>query len=87
MQSEQLIKTELTEEQGTILRFCLENWDRIEYFKKKKLFDFRNGSITINYKPLGDIQSVHYYEVDNECEKSCPQFAVKIKKVYNMHTI
>lgn len=72
----ELIKTELTEEQAQILRFCLDNWERIDYFKRKRLFDFKNGSITIHYKPLGNIQSVQYNHVDNECE-SYPHVAKK----------
>ena len=61
---------DFTTEQLEQIRFCLDNWCRIEYLKSKKVFDFANGSITLNYKPDGSIQSVKYYEVDNESELS-----------------
>lgn len=61
---------DFTQEQLEKIRFCLDNWDRIEFFKRKHLFEWKNGSITVNYKPTGQIQNVQYYENDNECEKA-----------------
>lgn len=61
-----LIKLELTEDQATFFRFCMDNHVRIEYFRKKKLFDFKNGSITVNFKPTEEIQNVQYHYTDNE---------------------
>ena len=66
--SVELIKIEVTAEQAGFIRFCSDNCERIKFFQRKHLFDYSNGSITINYKPSNEIQSVHFHMVDNECE-------------------
>ena len=58
--------TDFTSDQLEKIRFCLDNWERIEYFKRKHLFEWKNGWIRINYKPVGDIQNVEYFHADNE---------------------
>lgn len=57
---------EFTPEQMEKIRFCLENWDRIELLQEKKLFNFKNGRIIIHYRPNGQIHFFEYYQSDNE---------------------
>lgn len=61
-----MITIALTEEQAEFYRFVMDNHERIKYLKRKKMFDYKNGSIKINYKPTGEIQNFEYYQVDNE---------------------
>lgn len=49
--------------QAEVVRFCIDNSTRIIYFREMGLFNWKNGSITINYKPTGEIQNVIRVEV------------------------
>lgn len=68
---------DFTPEQLAKIRFCLERWDRIDYFNRKGLFDWSNGWIKVNYKPTKEIQGVEHFQMDSESERSYPQLVKK----------
>lgn len=54
---------DFTPEQLEIIRFCLDNWDRIKLFKEKGLFD-DNVSLSYiqdNYSPDGRSSVKHFH--------------------------